>query len=89
MKRAGRMILATLAMAIGLMACSDARLTLDNYERLAVGMTRDDVETILGEPSECAGAVMLDNCRWGDEQRFIQAQFVGGKAMAYQYQGLN
>lgn len=89
MQRAGRMILATLVLAGGLVGCSDARLTLDNYERLAVGMTRDDVESILGEPTECAGAVMLDNCRWGEGQRFIQAQFVGGKAMAYQYQGLN
>ena len=74
--------------ALGLVGCENARLTLDRYEQLQAGMTRGQVEAILGEPSECSGAVMIDNCLWGDESRFIQAQFVGGKAMAYQYQGL-
>ncbi|GHB03649.1 outer membrane protein assembly factor BamE domain-containing protein [Modicisalibacter luteus] len=80
---------ATIMVAVlGLVGCEDARLTLDSYEQLQAGMTRAQVEDILGEPSECSGAVMIDNCLWGDESRFIQAQFVGGKAMAYQYQGL-
>lgn len=73
---------------LGLAGCGESRLTLDNYERLEAGMTRDQVEEVLGAPSECSGAVMVDNCLWGDAQRFIQAQFVGGKAMTYQYQGL-
>ncbi|MCG7599509.1 outer membrane protein assembly factor BamE [Halomonas sp. McH1-25] len=76
------------AAALGLAGCEDARLTLDNYQQLQAGMSRAQVEAILGEPSECSGAVMIDNCLWGDESRFVQAQFVAGKAMTYQYQGL-
>lgn len=81
-------VAAIMVATLGLVGCEDSRLTLDSYEQLQAGMTRAQVEAILGEPSECSGAVMIDNCLWGDEVRFIQAQFVGGKAMAYQYQGL-
>jgi len=71
-----------------LSACGNTALTLDNYDRLEPGMTRAEVEAVLGSPSECAGALMIANCRWGGEQRFIQAQFIDGKALSFQYQGL-
>ncbi|MHB0774742.1 hypothetical protein [Halomonas sp. WWR20] len=71
----------------GLAGCA-GRLTMDNYEQLEVGMARDRVESILGEPSHCSGAAMVASCRWGSGRRFIQAQFIGDKAITYQYQGL-
>lgn len=78
------------AVMLGLLlsACSNAALTLDNYDRLEAGMTRAEVEAILGAPAGCSGAILFDYCRWGDERRFIQAQFVNGEAVAFQYQGL-
>lgn len=71
-----------------LSACGNTALTLGNYDRLAPGMTRAEVEAILGEPAGCSGAVLFDYCRWGDERRFIQAQFIDGKALSFQYRGL-
>lgn len=88
MWRAGRLALAMMTTVLVLTGCGDRRLTMDNYERLSTGMTRAEVEAILGDPSECSGVVLFDNCRWGSNERFIQAQFVDGEVMAYQYRGL-
>lgn len=76
-----------LAGVVALAGCA-GQLTMDNYEQLEVGMSRDRVEAIIGEPSHCSGAALVAHCRWGGERRFIQAQFVGGRAVTYQYQGL-
>lgn len=78
-----------LLLTLWLVGCQPSTLTLDNYQRLSPGMSREEVEAILGAPSECAGAMMVDQCRWGDEARFIQGQFLNGKALSFQYQGLN
>ncbi|WP_136254835.1 outer membrane protein assembly factor BamE domain-containing protein [Onishia niordana] len=82
--KTGGLLLLTLWFA----GCQPSTLTLDNYQRLSPGMTREEVEAVIGEPSECAGAMMVDQCRWGDEARYIQGQFLNGKAVAFQYQGL-
>ncbi|GEK46442.1 hypothetical protein HPA02_07250 [Bisbaumannia pacifica] len=73
---------------VGLVGCANPRLTLDNYQRLEVGMSRAQVEAILGSPRECHGALMVDLCTWGAGSRAIHAQFLGGEALAFQYQGL-
>lgn len=84
MKRYAWLIVTGMA---GLAGCA-GNLTMSNYERLEIGMTQARVESILGEPSHCSGAAMVAHCRWGGERRFIQAQFIGGRAITYQYQGL-
>lgn len=77
-----------LAGMVGLAGCRAGSLTMDNYEQLEVGMSRERVEALLGDPSHCSGAAMVASCRWGGERRFIQAQFVADRAITYQYQGL-
>lgn len=86
------MILRSLSVVLllaGLVGCANPRLTLDNYQRLEAGMSRAQVEAILGSPRECHGALMVDLCSWGAGARTIHAQFLGGEALAFQYQGLN
>ncbi|MCM2973559.1 MULTISPECIES: hypothetical protein [Larsenimonas] len=92
MKRHCRSSLAVIALAaltlVGVSGCMESQLSMTNYDQLKTGMSRGDVEAVLGKASECSGAVGVANCRWGDDRRFIQAQFVGGHAVSYQYQGL-
>ncbi|GAB2789449.1 hypothetical protein GCM10027040_14610 [Halomonas shantousis] len=83
-----RHILAALAMLGLLVGCADARLNMKNYDRLEAGMTRSEVEAVIGEPRQCSGALVVANCFWGNKQHFIQAQFVSGRAVTYQYHGL-
>jgi hypothetical protein len=51
-------------------------------------MHKDEVESLLGGPAECAGALGMSSCTWGDEQRFISVQYAGDKVMMFSGKGL-
>lgn len=79
-------LFALLASALLLGACSP--VTQENFARLEAGMSRVDVEQLLGKPSECAGALGMSSCLWGDQERFISIQFAGDKVMLFSGKGL-
>lgn len=58
-------------------ACS--KLTVENYDRLKVGMSYSEVTQILGSPAKCDQAVNLRQCTWGDEQRRITVNFAADR----------
>lgn len=70
-----------------LAACND-RLSQENYSRLKPGMTRPEVEQLLGKPTECSGAFGFSSCTWGDQQKFISIQYGGDKVLLFSGQGL-
>lgn len=76
--------LITLALLLG--ACSP--ITQDNFAKLKAGMPRTEVEQLLGKPEECAGALGMSSCTWGDKNRFISIQFAGDKVMMFSGKGL-
>jgi hypothetical protein len=51
-------------------------------------MSMAEVESLLGSQSECAGALGMSSCTWGDEQRFISVQYAGEKVMMFSGKGL-
>ncbi|WP_028238230.1 hypothetical protein [Stutzerimonas azotifigens] len=77
---------ALIACALLLGACSP--VTQDNFARLEAGMPRAEVERLLGKPSECAGALGMSSCLWGDKEQFISIQFAGDKVMMFSGKGL-
>jgi hypothetical protein len=78
--------LAILATCVLLAACS--KINQDNYSKLKAGMPKTEVESLLGSPTECSGAIGLTSCTWGDEKTFISVQFAGDKVMMFSGQGL-
>ncbi len=83
------MSLRHLALLVGVLllaACSP--ITQENFARLEAGMSRAEVEKILGKPGECAGALGMSSCTWGAKHRFISIQFAGDKVMMFSGQGL-
>lgn len=68
------------ALAVLLSACGPS-LSLDNYNRLQVGQSYDEVKQIVGEPARCDEMLGVRTCVWGDEQRGINVNFVGGKVL--------
>jgi hypothetical protein len=66
--------------ALLLAACGDP-LSLDNYNRLQVGQSYEQVKQIIGDPARCDEALGVRNCVWGDERRGISVSFVGGNAL--------
>ncbi|MCQ4289313.1 outer membrane protein assembly factor BamE [Pseudomonas stutzeri] len=78
--------LSLLAVVVLLTACSP--VTQENFAKLKAGMPRAEVEELLGKPGECAGALGMSSCTWGQKNRFISIQFAGDKVMMFSGQGL-
>ncbi|HHM6756196.1 TPA: outer membrane protein assembly factor BamE [Pseudomonas aeruginosa] len=78
--------LAVVAFCVVLAACS--KINQENYSKLKAGMSKAEVETILGKPTECSGALGMSSCTWGDEKAFISVQYAADKALLFSGQGL-
>ncbi|SDG61825.1 SmpA / OmlA family protein [Pseudomonas benzenivorans] len=78
--------LALLSCCVLLVACG--KVNQANYSKLKAGMTKPEVEQLLGAPSECAGALGVTSCTWGDEQSMISVQFAGDKVLMFSGKGL-
>ena len=63
-------------------------VTQENFAKLEAGMSRQQVEELLGKPGECAGALGMSSCTWGQKNRFISIQFAVDKVMMFSGQGL-
>ena len=70
---------ALLASAL-LLGCAE-KVSLENYNRLQVGQSFDEVKLIIGDPARCDEVFGIRSCVWGDEQRGINVAFVGGQVL--------
>lgn len=78
--------LAVVSLCLLFAACS--RLTPENYAQLSAGMARAEVEALLGKPTQCAGALGLSSCTWGDSERYVSVQFAGDQVLLFSAKGL-
>ena len=65
-----------------LIACS-RQLSLANYNQLKVGQTYEDVQKLIGEPTRCDEMLGVRACVWGDEQKGISVNFIGGQVLLF------
>lgn len=72
----------TLAAAV-LMLAACSKLTVENYDKLKVGMRYDEVKQILGAPDKCSDVLTVKSCTWGTEQRFVQVNFVADQVVLF------
>jgi hypothetical protein len=75
-----------LLLAILLSACS--RLSLENYDRVSMGMSYAEVTDILGKPDTCSDAMLVRTCRWGTDARHASVNFVADKVVLHSAEGL-
>ncbi|MCJ8169581.1 outer membrane protein assembly factor BamE [Atopomonas sediminilitoris] len=68
-----------------LSGCS--KVNQQHYDQLKVGMSKAEVETLLGA-GECEGAMGATSCEWGDDKTGISVQFLGDKVMLFSGRGL-
>lgn len=76
-----------LGAALLLSACG-SKLSLENYNRLQVGQSFDEVKQIVGEPARCDEALGVRSCTWGDAERGISINFALGKVLLLSAQNL-
>ena len=79
--------LAAIALVALLMGgCS--KLTAENYAKLKVGMSYQEVTGILGSPAGCNDLAGFKSCTWGDEKRHITVQFAADRVMLFSAQNV-
>ena len=64
-----------------LAACS--KINQENYSKLKAGMSKAEVEAILGKPTECSGALGMSSLHLGRREGFHQRQYAADKALLF------
>jgi hypothetical protein len=78
-------VVVVLALCLLTVACDN--LTQENYSKLKVGMSFQEVEKLLGSGT-CDSAPGVKNCTWGTAEKHVKVQFVADKVAMYSGKGL-
>ncbi|MGI4836239.1 MAG: outer membrane protein assembly factor BamE [Janthinobacterium lividum] len=78
--------LALLSLCVLLTACN--KINQENYSKIHAGMSKAEVEQLLGTATDCSGALGMSSCTWGNKDAFISVQYAGDKVVIYSGQGL-
>ncbi len=84
--RAISSVLLFAALCFLIVACGN--LTQQNYEKIKVGMSYQEVEKILGPNPVCDSVMGVKSCTWGTADKHIKVQFVAEKVTLYSAKGL-
>lgn len=80
-------ILLTVASAsLFLAACS--KVTQENYDKVDAGMSRAEIEAVLGKATNCSQALGTASCIWGDDEKHIKVKFVADTAALVSSNGI-
>ena len=79
----------TLAVGLLLAGCAPSKATKDNFDRIKIGMTQEEVQQILGPPTEATGLEIPvfsgTMSKWVQGDTVITVQFINGKVVAKQF----
>lgn len=75
-----RLILPLTCLAL-LFGCS--KLTMENYQKIEVGLEYPAVVEFLGKPDNCSEALFVRNCIWGDEKKNISVSFLNNQVILF------
>ena len=82
-------LLITVIIFVSLFTIACNKVTQENYEKIKVGMTYEEVTDILGNAQECNSAIGMTNCRWESDEKYIKIQFVADKVVLLSGKGLS
>jgi len=71
------------AMSLMLVLLGCGKLTLENYNKITMGMTYDEVTQLIGKPDRCDDLMGVRSCQWGDEKHSANVDFVSGKVLLF------
>ena len=49
-----------------------SKVTMENYEKLEMGMEYSEVTALLGNPNSCTESIVVKSCIWGNETKNIK-----------------
>lgn len=65
-----------------------SKLTLENYDKIKIGMDYSEVLTIIGDADECSEKLGIKNCLWGSAEKHIKVNFIADKVVLTSKKGL-
>lgn len=71
----------TAGLVLLLLGCG--KLTLENYNKITVGMPYEAVTDLLGSPTSCDDLMGVRSCQWGDADRSVTVNFVAGNVLLF------
>ncbi|MGE5844884.1 MAG: outer membrane protein assembly factor BamE [Syntrophaceae bacterium] len=77
-----------LLLSLCFLAVSCGNLTQENYEKIKVGMSYQEVEKILGPNPTCDSAMGMKTCTWGTAEKNVTVSFVADKVALHSAKGL-
>lgn len=88
MSRSKAVVSVVFFLSLCFLVVSCGSLTQENYEKIKVGMSYQEVEKILGSNPVCDSAMGVKSCTWGTAEKHIKIQFVGDKVALHSARGL-
>ena len=74
---------------VGLVGCPGSKITKENFDQIKLGMTQEEVQRILGPPTEASGLEIPvfsgTMSKWARGDTVISVQFVNGKVVAKEF----
>jgi hypothetical protein len=89
MSRRFAVVMLVLLTSVSLMTIGCSKINKENYDKIEVGMTYDEVTSILGAPDETKDVIGTRSCVWGKASETISIKFVGDKVVFHSAKGLN
>lgn len=81
-------VIIVLLLSTLLIACGNSRVNHSNYVLVDTGMHYNEIKHMLGEPDWCDDRERPRECRWGNERKNIEINFVARRVVAKQSTGL-
>lgn len=88
MSRRFAVVTLVLCVAVSLMTIGCSKISKENYDKIEVGMTYDEVTAIIGAPDETKDVIGTKSCVWGKAPKTISIKFVGDKVVFHSAKGL-
>ncbi len=79
-------IIVVVLFLLALSACS--KVTRENYQKLELGMSWQEVVRLLGEPDRCEALLNAKSCVWQAGDKSITVRFIGDEVILFSSEGL-
>ncbi len=83
------LVLLAALLGAGLTGCAPSKVNKDNFDKIRLGMTQEEVQGLLGPPTEASGLEVLvfsgTTAKWVQGDNTITIQFVNGKVVAKEF----
>jgi len=64
------------------------KLTREKYDKIQIGMDYSEIIEVLGKDDECSVKLVIKNCIWGSEAKYIKVNFIADKVISFSNKGL-